>query len=182
MSSEIASNNPVVAAVITGSAPRPAQLAASRGLLPLPQNDLLEILVHFASENDQELKENARATLRDLDLDAIETMSKATDVAPAVLAYYATIENLPQSIYESIVTNARTPPDAVARLARSTSSGQLLELISLNQQLLIRHAVIIDAIQSIDPRFPEVDPKVRAEFTRLKAGLEAERRPKVRKK
>ncbi len=47
---------------------------------------------------------------------------------------------------------------------------------------LVVSAVIIDAIQSLDPRFPEVDPKVRAEFKRLKAALEAERRPKVRKK
>ena len=47
MSSEITSSNPVVKAVIDGSAPRPARLAASRGILPLPQTDLLEILVSF---------------------------------------------------------------------------------------------------------------------------------------
>jgi hypothetical protein len=35
-------------------------------------------------------------------------------------------------------------------------------------------SVIIDAIQSLDPRFPEVDPKVRAEFSKMKAALEAE--------
>ena len=32
---------------------------------------------------------------------------------------------------------------------------------------LVVSAAIIDAIQSLDPRFPEVDPKVRAEFKRL---------------
>jgi len=47
---------------------------------------------------------------------------------------------------------------------------------------LVVSSVIIDAIQSLDPRFPEVDAKVRAEFKRLKADLEAEARPKVRKK
>ena len=39
---------------------------------------------------------------------------------------------------------------------------------------LVVSAVIIDAIQSLDPRFPEVDPKVRAEFKKVKAQLEAE--------
>ena len=39
---------------------------------------------------------------------------------------------------------------------------------------LVVSAAIIDAIQSLDPRFPEVDPKVRAEFKRVKAALEAE--------
>jgi PPK2 family polyphosphate:nucleotide phosphotransferase len=49
---------------------------------------------------------------------------------------------------------------------------------------LVVSNVIIDAIQSLDPRFPEVDPKVRAEFERLKKALEGDRRPteKVRKK
>ena len=39
---------------------------------------------------------------------------------------------------------------------------------------LIVSAAIIDAIQSLDPHFPEVDPKTRAEFRKVKASLEAE--------
>jgi len=46
---------------------------------------------------------------------------------------------------------------------------------------LVVSAAIIDAIQSLDPRYPEVDPKVRAEFRRIKASLEAERKPKAAK-
>ena len=37
-------------AIITGTAPQPARLAAARGLLPLPQNDLLEILVALTTD------------------------------------------------------------------------------------------------------------------------------------
>jgi PPK2 family polyphosphate:nucleotide phosphotransferase len=44
---------------------------------------------------------------------------------------------------------------------------------------LVVSAAIIDAIQSLDPRFPEVDPQVRAEFKRVKAALEAEEKPKA---
>jgi len=39
---------------------------------------------------------------------------------------------------------------------------------------LVVSATIIDAIQSLDPRFPEVDPAVRAEFKKVKEQLEAE--------
>jgi PPK2 family polyphosphate:nucleotide phosphotransferase len=39
---------------------------------------------------------------------------------------------------------------------------------------IVVSSVIIDAIQSIDPRYPEVDPKVKAEFAKMKAALEAE--------
>ena len=42
---------------------------------------------------------------------------------------------------------------------------------------LVVSAAIIDAIQSLDPRFPEVDPTVRAEFKKVKAQLEAELQP-----
>ena len=47
---------------------------------------------------------------------------------------------------------------------------------------LVVSSVIINAIESLDPRFPDVDQQVRAEFKRLQTTLEAERRPKARKK
>ena len=43
---------------------------------------------------------------------------------------------------------------------------------------LVVSAVIIDAIQSLDPRFPEIDPAMRAEFKKVKEQLEAEAGPK----
>jgi PPK2 family polyphosphate:nucleotide phosphotransferase len=46
---------------------------------------------------------------------------------------------------------------------------------------IVVSAAIIDAIQSLDPRFPEVDSKLRAEFRRVKASLEAERKAKSAK-
>ncbi|MBK6724947.1 MAG: hypothetical protein IPG58_17285 [Acidobacteria bacterium] len=64
MSIEVVSTNPVVKAVVEGSAPRSAQLAASRGLLPLPQADLLELLVALNSSQDGEIRQNAAETLR----------------------------------------------------------------------------------------------------------------------
>jgi PPK2 family polyphosphate:nucleotide phosphotransferase len=40
---------------------------------------------------------------------------------------------------------------------------------------LVVSAAIIDAIQSLDPHYPEVEPSVRAEFKKVKAQLEAEK-------
>jgi hypothetical protein len=39
---------------------------------------------------------------------------------------------------------------------------------------LVVSAAIIDAIQSLDPHYPEVEPSVRAEFKKVKAQLESE--------
>jgi hypothetical protein len=44
------STNPVVKAIITGTAPRPAQLAAARGILPLPQTICSKFLVALAAK------------------------------------------------------------------------------------------------------------------------------------
>ena len=157
MASEITSTNPVVKAVIEGSAPRPARLAASRGILPLPQHDLLEILVSFNAGADPELGENARQTLGSQSPDSLDAILRSADAAPSVLAYFSARENLPPAVYEAILINSRTPAEAVANFARKTTSGELLELISLNQQLLIQYPAIIDAIVSNPHRTAEAD-------------------------
>lgn len=157
MNLEITSTNPVVKAVITGSAPRPAQVAASRGILPLPQADLLEILVAFSEDTDAELRDNALASLSSQNTEALEATMRSDEIAPRVLSYFASRIELPPAVHESIITNARTPAAAIARFAAATQNGGLLELISLNQQLLIQNPAIIDAIISNQYRTPEAD-------------------------
>jgi hypothetical protein len=157
MSSEITSSNPVVKAVIEGTAPRPAQVAASRGVLPLPQADLLEILVTLADGTDAELKENALATLRSQQTEELEAIIRSAEVAPRILAYFAGEDSLPTTIHEAIITNAKTPPAAIAAFAGKTQNGLLLELISFNQQLLIQNPAIIDAIIGNANRTPEAE-------------------------
>ena len=63
MNFELNSTNPVVKAIVAGTAPAPAKLAAARGMLPLQQNDLLEVLVALSNDADAELAQNARETL-----------------------------------------------------------------------------------------------------------------------
>lgn len=157
MSFGVHSNNPVVRSVVEGTAPRPACVAASRGILPLPQSDLLEILVSFYDGDDAELKENARQTLSTQSSVALDGTLSSHDTAPAVLAYFVAQEHLPNAAYQSIIQNANTPSAAIAGFARKTTSGDLLELISLNQQLLIRDPSIIEAILGNSHRTSEAD-------------------------
>lgn len=146
MSVEIESKNPVVKAVIEGTAPRPAQIAAARGILPLPQNDLLEVLVAFAASDDAEIAGHARTTINDHDPEMLRDSIASPDVPVAVLEYFANRPGSGHAIYESIVSNPRTPTATIVNLARTTASGLLLEQISFNQQLLIKVPALIDAI------------------------------------
>ncbi len=146
MNHEVYSTNPVVKAIVSGTAPRPAQIAAARGFLPLPQTDLLEILVALAAGADAELAESAGATLASQDKSELESIVKSTEIAPPVLAYFAGRDDQPQQIHAAILANPKMPGAAIINFARRTASGELLELISLNQQLLIGTPQIIDAI------------------------------------
>lgn len=173
MDLEINSANPAVKAIITGTAPRPAQLAAARGILPLPQNDLLEVLVALAKTDDAELAQNAQSTLAAQDPLELQNVVKSASVAPQVLNYYAESEDLPKEIYEAILNNQNTPPLTVAKFARLTKNGELLEYISLNQQLLIQSPAIIEAIVQNPYRTAEAERRaseIKREFFEKERG------------
>ena len=175
MNSEINSANPVVKAIIEGTAPRPAQLAAARGILPLPQNDLLEILVALARRDDEELAGYARAALDSQNQTELGDALKSDDIAPQVLSYFAEDDNLPKEAAETIVTHPRTPNTAISALARKTKHGELLEILALNQQLLIANPAIIEAIVSNPFRTAEAERRAsetRREFFEKERGAQ----------
>ena len=73
MSAHSTSTNPVVQSIISGNAPPSARMAAGRGLLPLPQADLLEVLVHLSADNNPEIARAAQATLESQQADDLLT-------------------------------------------------------------------------------------------------------------
>ncbi|HEY0366242.1 MAG TPA: hypothetical protein VGC73_07200 [Pyrinomonadaceae bacterium] len=148
MTAEITSSNPVVQAIISGKAPQPARLAAARGLLPLPQNDLLEVLVALTTSDDTQIASAATETLKAETADELLSAASDQDTAPNVLAYLATRADGTPQLYEATILNTRTPDNALAKLAATTPHGSLLELITINQQRLVRSPEIIDSILS----------------------------------
>ncbi|MDQ6788309.1 MAG: hypothetical protein M3033_16010 [Acidobacteriota bacterium] len=159
MSFEVNSTNPAVKAIVGGTAPRPAQLAAARGILPLSQTDLLEVLVALVGGADAELAQIAGQTLNSQDAGEIESIVKSHEIAPQVLDYFAGQDALTKAAHEAILVNPKTPESSIIKFARNTSNGELLELISFNQQLLIKTPAIIDAIISNPYRTAEAERK-----------------------
>ncbi len=160
MDVEINSDNPAVRAIITGTAPQTARLAASRGVLPLSQNDLLEVLVALAGGEDAELSSNARQTLASQNAADLENLFKSDDAAPNVLGYFVQQKNIPAEVQRAILSNRKTPDEAIIGFARNTANGELLEIVSLNQQLLIKTPAIIDAIIANPYKTAEAERRV----------------------
>ena len=161
MTVEITSTNPVVQAIISGNAPQPARLAAARGMLPLPQNDLLEVLVALTSSDDAQIASAATETLSAESVEDLLLAASGQDTAPNVLAYLATQTDCKQEIYEATILNTRTPDQALAKLAATTSHSSLLELLTINQQRLVRCPDIIEAILGNPARSSEAERRAR---------------------
>jgi len=158
---DITSTNSVVKAIVAGTAPAAARLAAARGLLPLPQADLLEALVHLGADNDPEVARAAQSTLGSQQPQDLLSVAKADDAAPSVLGYFASLANAGRDLHEAVAGNNNTPDEAIALLARITADASLLEFITLNQQRLIRAPEIIDAILLNPARTAEAERRAK---------------------
>jgi len=155
------STNPAVQAIIEGAAPHQARLAAASGLLPLPQSDLLEVLVALRQSEDSEIATAAKATLDSQDSEDLLTAAKSDETSVAVLDYLATLSQNSRQIHEAVILNNKTSDQAIAGLAASNSDGSLLELIATNQQRLVRFPKIIDAILANSDRSQEAERRAR---------------------
>jgi len=161
MPAETTSTNPVVKSIISGNAPPAARSAAARGMLPLPQADLLEVLVHLTADNDPAIAGAAQETMAEQQAGDLLQVAAAENTAPSVLGYLASLNSASREIHEAIAANANTPDEAIALLARATEHASLIELITLNQQRLIRSPAIIDAVLLNPARSPEAERRAK---------------------
>ena len=148
-------------AIIGGTAPHQARLAAASGLLPLPQSDLLEVLVALRQSADAEIAEAANETLTSQDSDDLLTAAKGNETSIAVLDYLARFAQGTREIHEAVILNNKTPDEAIAELASSSPDSSLLDLIAMNQQRLVRFPKIIDAILGNSDRSADADRRAR---------------------
>ncbi|MGI9107777.1 MAG: hypothetical protein ACR2G4_16190 [Pyrinomonadaceae bacterium] len=157
MSANTTSTNPVVQAIAAGTAPQMARLMAARGLLPLAADELLEVLVTLRTDDDREIVEAATESLAAQPAETLLAVASANETSPAVLAYLAGRANAQREVYEAVALNVGTPDEAIAALAAATADGSLLELISVNQQRLIRAPAIIEAMLGNPARTSEAE-------------------------
>jgi hypothetical protein len=155
------STNPVVVSIVSGTAPAAARSAAARGLLPLPQADLLEALVHLRGDSDAEVARAAQATLDAQQPDDLLNVARDSETAPAVLGYLASLGSAGHATHEAVANNNNTPDQAIALLAGITTEASLLEFMTLNQQRLIRAPEIIDAILLNPARSAEAERRAK---------------------
>ena len=129
--------------------------------------------MHLTADGDPAIAAEAQQTLASQEQNELLEAARTEAVSPSVLGYFASISGASPDLHEAVASNANTPDDAIALLARTTPNPSLLELITLNQQRLIRAPDIIDAVLSNPVRTPEAERRAtetRREFFEKERG------------
>ena len=155
------SSNPIVESIRSGQAPRVARLAAARGVLPLGAEETLEILISLDGDEDDEIRTTAGQTLDGYTSARLRPIIDNPDAPPRVLSFLASWKGLPRDLYQPVILHPATSDEALAGLASTSDSGEIIEIISLKQQSLIRYPAIIDAILRNPRRTPDADRRAR---------------------
>lgn len=166
--------SPIVTAIRGGNAPAPAKMAAARAALPLPPEDMLEILVVLSQDEDAELRATATKSLNEFDVERMKQVVSRKEMAPDVLQHLCTWRGGKRDVYEALILNEATPDQGVNELARWNKDGAVLELIAINQERMIRYPDIISALVENKASTPEAvrrATEVRIEFFEKELGV-----------
>ncbi len=130
-------------------------------MLPLPQSDLLEVLVALRTADDQEIADAAEDTLKSQEEADLLTAASSDETSTEVLDYLAGLPGDARKIHEAVILNHHTADETIAGLAAATSDGSLLDVIAINQQRLVRFPKIIDAILANSDRSGDAERRAR---------------------
>lgn len=160
----------VIDLIESGTYPRDVVGTIARGYLPLPQDDLVQVLAYLGASEDREIAALARMALN--------------DVPPRIVLAFAANEQMPaehlvrllraatdESILEALIRNRTVPDNAIADLAR-TAEARVQEVIVINQARILRAPQILDALLANPHLSPEARRRAletREEFFEKKA-------------
>jgi len=125
-------------------APRDVRLMAARGALPLPPVELATVLFALVHDDDAEVKSTARDSLEGLPEGVMGSVLTGP-AHPAVLDHLAHAFAEQEDRLEKIALNPATGDATYAFLA-GRPFKKLVEIVSNNQQRLLRHTPIVDAL------------------------------------
>lgn len=149
-------------------------MAAANGMLPLSDEELIEVLVTISNDESESIRASVQATLNALNPEPFISLAGDPGASPHVLAFLCLWPRAPRELAEAVIFNPSTPDGALAQLAARSPDPKIIEAISLKQQSLIRSPEIIDAILINSARTFEAERRaleVREEFFEKQFGI-----------
>ena len=164
--------SPAAAKFVKRDAPKQSRLIAAKGTIPLVPRDLIGVLFFLLSDPDQEVQETAQETFRNLP-DKILDAVLGEKIHPRIINHLAQVSLGNEQRLQKIILNRTTDDQTIVMLAEKLNNGTLLEIIANNQERILRHPPLAQALG----KNPALDPVVKdrlAEFCRMFDNLREE--------
>ncbi|MHC4933462.1 MAG: hypothetical protein ACYTGV_14860, partial [Planctomycetota bacterium] len=129
---------------VRADAPRDVRLMAARGALPLQPAELASVLFALMHDADAEVKSTARDSLEALPRPVMSSVLSAP-MHPAILDHLAQAFPNDERHLEAIALNPATPDATIAFIATRPLKNTV-EIISNNQERMLRCPAIVDAL------------------------------------
>jgi hypothetical protein len=130
-------------------------------MLPLGAEDMLDALRLLVGDADEEVRTAATGTLKSYDMGRLRPVIENPEAPPTVIGFLATWKWLPRDLYQPLIFHNNMPDEALREMAATSELGEVLELVALKQQSLIRAPEIIEAILKNPRRTPEAERRAR---------------------
>jgi len=133
------------AKILDPAAPAQLRMMAASGIAPLPPEDLVKILYVFSYGPEQALSARARESLARLP-DGTLLPALERDLGAAVLDGVMRLLAAREDVAERVILNRTAGGETIAWLTERARSERLLEMIAANEERLLRHPRIIEAM------------------------------------
>ena len=137
--------HPLVAKFETGEVPPHLKSAAARGALPLPPEDLVQILFHLRKDPSKEIQADIVKTIESLPEDPLIDVAANPATSGAMLDFLGRAAFRRESVLDKVLVNPSTA-DATLALFAEHGAASALDLLVLNQVRLTRCPAIIQAM------------------------------------
>jgi len=152
----------IVARFRAGQVLLAGRLAAARGAMPLPPEELLVVLFVLRKDPEQEVRTAVIETVREMPAATLRTLFHEHKVHPAIVDFYARVCQSRSDVLEIVLTSPSAHDKTVEYLAeRAPPEAQ--SMIVVNQIRMERHPAIAEALR----RNPSLDPAVHRRLDEL---------------
>lgn len=139
--------HPLTEKILSGEVPREGKLAAAKGILPIPREEILEILVALRTDADDEIRTLARTSLSDVPLSQWVEYLKTSSFSEKTLQFLCKVYGVNKVIIDVIVKSQSTPVSIILEISKNAHESAI-ETIITNQTRLIENPQIIANILS----------------------------------
>jgi len=159
-----AARHPLVETILGPTAPEQVRLAAARGALPLPPQDLLFVQIGLLQDASAAIAQAAGESLLRIPLESLEPLLRDSACDPLLLDHFTRSGRLTGAALEAAIAHPAIPEATLEALAPAANE-ETLNLIVTNEVRIIQNPRLLELLRS-NPRLNTDNRRRLAELER----------------